>query len=329
MGGSVLESLAKRVRDTEKKLKDLARARSTSARRKGYAQLKKRTEEEADEISRIAKEESKQQQTSQQNARALYNKTMQNMQHLPLLAPDAAVAENQAGEIDQSLRYLSEGNLSRQKLMELSESLPQLLAYMVEQELPSQVLKKLREISFRKRPAGPRGTPAKAALAEPANGEFLKRLVQQLHSVKETVRRKEFALALGEWGGEAEAQVLHKHLLGNLDNTDKGFEQALLTGLTNIGGPTAVETLLDLAQNGSAEWPLWALSSLEFLSTGTPVALTEAPQPPLIDTSELRDAYEKLAERLIRLSSSPDTNEYIRYKAEELFRTIRLALRKT
>ena len=190
--------------------------------------------------------------------------------------------------------------------------------------LMTSILRKVRNLHLSDRLAGPRGSVAECATIPTERAKFIKDLVNKLQAAEGKLR-SEIALTLGEMGGPAEAEVLRAALL---DETykDRKFKLSVISALANLGGPLAVDTLLQVAESNPENLGAAALSSLEFLSSGGSTALTEAPEPPKIDSPELRAAYEKFVERLYQLSRSRSADEYVRHKADQWRQDIMPAL---
>ncbi len=191
--------------------------------------------------------------------------------------------------------------------------------------LMRKVLQRTREVHLSDRPAGPRGTVADCASVPAEKTKFVDNLVEKFRAAKGKLRA-EIALSLGEMGGDTGAEVLRAALLDE-PHEDRKFKLSVISALANLGGPLAVDTLLQVAESNPEKVGAAALSSLEFLSLGGSTALTEAPEPPKIDSPELRKAYENLTERLYQLSRSHRADEYVRHKADQLRQDILPALR--
>lgn len=190
-------------------------------------------------------------------------------------------------------------------------------------------LRSLRDELIGKRSSlGPRGTMLEASEASDGYAAKIPELLAVMAS-SPPEDRNEAAVTLGEIGGEDVAIFLADALQAQLERDgydDEDYQVYLVSALSNLGGPKAIEGLLQATEKGSERVRLAALSSLEFLATAGSIALTEAPEPAVIENAKMRDAYINLTERLTRLISSGSTPPYVRYKAGELLDTLETSL---
>lgn len=229
-------------------------------------------------------------------------------------------------DIDQCFRYVAE-----------TDTLPTAMAakvlwnlYRLSPTSPvmfqTSALRKMREASILERTASSRGDVCRTAHVAGDKSEFVRELIHHFNQAGARTR-SEFALALGEWGGPDEVLLLRDRLLLHpKSDDDRSFKASVIAALANIGGQVAVDTLLQLAEEKDEALAGTALSSLEFLSTGGSTALTEAPDPPTVDSPELLAAYQQLAQRLSALARSETATEYARHRARQIWDTIGLAL---
>jgi len=192
--------------------------------------------------------------------------------------------------------------------------------------LMSEALRKIRESAFMSRAPGPRGNITKSAVMPPDKADLVRKIVGWYKDAPAETR-SEIALTVGEWGGEAEALLLKKWL-NEADGPNESLKRDIIAALANIGGPLAVNTLLEMAKTAPELTALAAIGSLEFLASGGSTSLTELPEPPIIDSLDQWKAYKNLSDRLVEFSNSEIGDEYVRYKAGELVDIIRPALRR-
>jgi len=189
-------------------------------------------------------------------------------------------------------------------------------------------LKELRKKFIAERAVlGPRGSLLNAAEIRPEAVELVTELLETLAS-PDGVDRKEVALTLGEIGGPEAALLLADALREELfeNGMDEDYQAHLATALGKLGGSDSVDALLRAARIGSEIVRLSALSGLESLATGGYIALTEDPESVTIESSEMREAYVKLAERLSKVISAAEDLPYVRHKAEDLLENVRTSL---
>jgi hypothetical protein len=189
-------------------------------------------------------------------------------------------------------------------------------------------LRSLRKEFIRSRSTlGPRGTILDSAEVHPEGNDIITELLTALANPID-VDRKEVALTLGEIGGGEVAILLADALRVEIEGSsiDENYQVYLASALSNLGGPDAVEGLLRASEEGSERVRLAALSGLESLATAGAVALTEYPEPAIINSVEMRNVYVKLAERLSTLIAASTTPDYVSHKAEELLDTIQISL---
>lgn len=142
-----------------------------------------------------------------------------------------------------------------------------------------------------------------------------------------SVHRNDLVLVLGEWGGDQDTVFLDGALRSEMAaGVDDDYQVYLVSALSNIGGPDAIEVLLRAAEEGSKQVRLVALSGLESLATVGAIALTEYSEPATINSEQMREAYLDLAERLRGLTGESNTPPYVRHKASELLDTILISL---
>lgn len=195
-------------------------------------------------------------------------------------------------------------------------------------ESGGEALRTIREESISERGVlGPRGTILEPAEVDAKRGGHVPELLAALVS-QAGDDRNEAALTLGEIGDKDVAAFLAAALRSELESNaaDEDYQVNLASALANIGGPDAVEGLLHAAKGGSERVRLIALSGLEALATAGAVSVIEYPEPTVIESEEMHDAYIRLAEKLRALASARGTPPYVRHKAVELLETVMLSL---
>jgi len=143
--------------------------------------------------------------------------------------------------------------------------------------------------------------------------------------LSEGKERLEAVLALGEVGGVEVAVFLADSLSAELSKKgDENYQVSLVSALANLGGSASVEALLEAIEAGTERVQLTALSGLEFLTTSAAIALTESPEPAVLASVEMRDAYIQLIGQLTRIMSTGEASlsAYVRYRTEELVDTL-------
>src|SRR5262249_15070028 len=109
---------------------------------------------------------------------------------------------------------------------------------------------------------GPRGSLD--AAADPVDQV---RLIQERLQGSVGPLRNEIVLCMGEWGGEEQAVILKSALERALTENDEEHQFHLVSALTAIGGPTAVDGLFIAAERGKKDIQLAALSGIEGLAS--------------------------------------------------------------
>jgi hypothetical protein len=139
-------------------------------------------------------------------------------------------------------------------------------------------------------------------------------------------QRSEIALSFGQWGGPQEAQWLCQELVRELAGRDESYQIDLVSALSNVGGPTAVEGLLHAADTGSERVRTSALVGLESLASDGAVSLMDSPEPVTITSKLQEEAFRQVAARLKRLTEAQEAPEYARHKAKGVLELVNAAL---
>lgn len=136
--------------------------------------------------------------------------------------------------------------------------------------------------------------------------------------------RREVAFALGEWGDENAATILHAIVLGKRQDPEEEVRRAGIAALGTIGGPTAVQTLCQVAEDDPAEAVRYdAVAALTELGLqeqpGAPVRTTGAVRTrgvPVRARASLGREAQQVVATLQRIRDKESEKEHIRRMAE-------------
>jgi HEAT repeat protein len=119
----------------------------------------------------------------------------------------------------------------------------------------------------------------RGGISAPASARLLRQSLENLAAMlreDSPAVRRQVALALGEWGGEEDIEVLASLL--DLDPSDQ-VRTSAVTAIGNVGGRRAVDALCAAAMTGSVQVRRRAVVALRELATGGSVDDTDISFP--------------------------------------------------